>query len=76
MDNHEYQRTQNMIMMVGQSISDLDLNEFLKRIHTAEVTTPIFNPTLYIEAANNLQKIKELAERLKHFQDLVKELSR
>src|SRR5687768_3441112 len=64
----DYSSTQQKILLHSQLICELDLEQFIDRIETSEAVAPLFDPTLYMRAADNLQAIKELAVALRRFQ--------
>lgn len=62
--NSEYMEIQGKILLIGKSLTVLDLDSFLGKISRAEAVAPIVDPTLYRKAAENLLAIKNLAEAL------------
>jgi len=61
MNDTEYLRTQEQILLLASMLLDLDLPEFLNRIEMAEAAGPLFNPSLYRQAAGNLADLREVA---------------
>lgn len=69
MNADEYQDTQNRLLAAYLSLVGLPLAEFLGAIDRAETLGPIRDPTLYRAAADQLARIRTLAEGAK---DLVR----
>jgi hypothetical protein len=66
--NEEYQATQELILMLARRVRRLPLDKFLSAISRAEVVGPIVDPTLFRDAAGNLEEIKKMAEGARAFQ--------
>jgi hypothetical protein len=62
MSNEDYQITQEMLFNVVRLTTALDLPAFLERIETADAIGAVIDPTLYRDAASNLDDLKTLAE--------------
>lgn len=71
MDNAEYTQTQQQLLALAEIVRDLPLEEFLDKIGMCEAVAPLINPTLYIEAADKLQFIKDIARAAKTMQSEV-----
>ena len=71
MSEEEYVQTQNTIFMLASIVHDLPLDEFIVAIHHANAVGPIIDPTLYIKASDNLDKIGTLAHGLRKFQQAI-----
>lgn len=67
----EYSACQEQVLTITVFVKTMPLQSFLDRITHCESVAPLVNPTLYIRAADNLQKIKELAEGLLKFQKVI-----
>lgn len=68
MTEEEYTRTQTALLQLGQVVAGLDLEGFLAMISRAETMGPIMDPTLYRDAADNIQALKALATTLQTYQ--------
>ncbi len=68
--NEDYQRVQDQILNLAVLIKQMPLKEFIEAADRAETIGPFTDPTLYLKARGRLAKIKQLAYRLKDFQDL------
>ncbi len=64
MEPQKYIQTQILILEIGKVTKQLDLENFLAAISSAEAVTPMLDPTMYRKAAGNLAVIKKLAEAL------------
>ena len=64
-----------MLLIIAGAVNglDLDLEGFISRINHAEAVAPLFDPTAYMKAANNLSAIKRLAQALVPFVKEVRE---
>lgn len=71
MSYEEYTQTQTTILMLVGIVHDLPLDEFIAAIHHANAVGPIIDPTLYIKASSNLDKIGTLAHGLRKFQQAI-----
>src|SRR5574337_1170047 len=61
MNGKEYLTVQMTMIEIGKKLEKLDLDAFLKCISNAETMAPMLDPTLYRQAAANLDAIKKLA---------------
>lgn len=68
MDDEQYIATQSQLLLLAKIVKDMDLVGFVSRINKAESIGPILDPTQYIQAQGNLEKIKNLATSLRIFQ--------
>ena len=75
MTDHEYLDTQSQIMVLAKLTLDLDVDGFLRRISKSEAFGAIMDPTLYMRASGNLEKIKRIAEAVRDLQLVAKEVS-
>ena len=71
MNNTEYQRVQDSLVMLAQMMKslDLDLDEFLARISDADSIGPMIDPTLWMRGNKKLENVRRLAVTAKTFQD-------
>jgi len=74
MDDEQYMSTQVQLTALAAVIGGLDLKGFIERINHAEAVVPIVDPTLWMKASNNLEKIKSIAVAAKSFQKVVIEV--
>ena len=76
MTNDEYQSTQDTIEYIYQTIAlfDIDIDGFLTQARRAQGIGPILDPTLYIQASDNLQTIIRMAEAIRPAVKLVREM--
>jgi hypothetical protein len=68
MTDEEYLSTQHQLTALARMVAEMDLAGFISRISYAEGVGPILDPTLYMKAIDNLQKIKRLAVGASKFQ--------
>lgn len=61
MTDEEYQMTQDTLVAVAAVLRGLHLRAFLQRIDQTETPSPIFDPTLYRQAAEPLAQVRRLA---------------
>ena len=76
MTDEEYSSTQSQLMLLARIALGINIDGFIKRINTAETIAPILDPTLYLQGADNLRKIKALAVGASKFQAAIKEVLR
>ena len=76
MTDEEYSSTQSQLMLLARVVLGINIDGFIKRINTAETIAPILDPTLSLQGADNLSKIKALAVGAGKFQAAVKEVLR
>ena len=76
MTDEEYSSTQSQLMLLARVALGINIDGFIERINTAETIAPILDPTLYLQGADNLSKIKALAIGASKFQRAVKEVLR
>jgi len=72
MTDEKYIIVQQQIVAFAGIVKDLPLDEFLERIELCEAVAPMIDPTLYMQGADNLHKIRRIAEALKVFQETVR----
>jgi hypothetical protein len=70
-DNEEYSVIQAQLTLMAGLIAEMKLTGFLQRITRAHSTGPIFNPTLYRNAMDGLDKVERLARAAAAFQAVV-----
>lgn len=63
----EYTETQERIVLLGALVAPINVPAFLEAIGRAEATAPIFNPTLYMRAADKLERVRLLAQKANAF---------
>ncbi len=68
MTDAEYILTQERMTALASLALTLDIDGFLSRIATAEAVGPILNPTLYMKATDDLNKVKGIALAVKELQ--------
>ncbi len=74
MSNDEYQSTQKQIVRMANEIEQMDLSVFLDRIEVADTMGSILDPTLYMRAIDDMNRVKKLAKAFKNVQDVFKEI--
>lgn len=74
MNAKEYIATQLKLVTLGKEVSDLDLKNFLSTMMITEAAGPMFDPTLYRKAIDNMLAIKELALAFTLVQDAYEKL--
>lgn len=72
MKKEDYLTVQQQLRALAQIVVDMPLADFINEITRAETIGPIIDPTLYIQASNNLTKLRELAETLLLFQRTIR----
>ena len=71
MDKHIYEATQAQLTAVACIVSDMPLEEFINAIEHAETVGPILNPTLYLQTADTVGHLKDMAWALLEFKRVV-----
>ena len=74
LSQESYIRTQKQITMAIAMIRNLDLDEFIRAINYAETVGPLFDPTLYVRGADNMEAIKKVALKLQEVKTVSDEL--
>lgn len=72
MDNSQYAATQTQIMLIAKIVKDMPLDEFIEAGEKADGIGPILDPTLWRIGHENLERIIQLARKLKVFQNEIK----
>lgn len=66
MTNKEYMVTQVKMIEIGKVLDTLDFEGFVERCRMAEAIGPVIDPTLYQRAIDNLEAVKNYANKLNH----------
>ncbi len=69
MEEGKYLEVQTQLMTFAGIVLNMPLKEFLEAAERAETVGPILDPTLWMKANQRLTMIKDLARKLKAFQD-------
>ena len=72
--DEEYTAIQSQLVAFAGIVSDMRLEEFIQRISRTETIAPLIDPTLYMQAHENLADIKELASSLLPFQKAINKI--
>lgn len=64
MQKEEFLKTQMLIIKVGKTVSELNLESFLEMLEGAQVIAPAQDKALYAKAKANMDAIKELVKTL------------
>lgn len=67
MNQSEFVRTRNTLVLIAKMTATLDLDGFLAAIEYADTLALITNPTLYREASGKLSQVRDLARSLEPF---------
>lgn len=60
-ENHEYKQIQDMVVSIAYVAAGLDLEGFLARLDRADSIGPIVDPSLWMAANENMQRIRKVA---------------
>lgn len=74
MSDGDYLATQVVLGNLAGFVIPLDLDGFLQRIGEAEAAGPVLDPSLYKEAARDMDRIRRLAQAARDFQKVAKEV--
>lgn len=68
MDKDDYLMTQEKLIILGNLMEGMPLDEFLQAIDRVETVGPIVDPTLWMKGHRNMDKIKRIATAARAFQ--------
>lgn len=71
MEPEEYELIQWQLLNLGAVVADMDLPGFLAAIRKAETLGPILDPSLYIQAGEQLDQVRRIAVKANELRQVV-----